>query len=817
MLTNDKILIIERRLKDLEQERLLLVKELETLKELEITESKKQQSPATPTPITVSEKISLFLSLFRCREDLYPRLWENRKKGTIGYSPACRNEWITGVCRKPQIKCHECHSRSFEPFTEITAQTHLEGKMTIGSYAIDKDDNCIFLAADFDGSSWKQDASAYQKAASEMGIEVAIEISRSGNGAHAWIFFSEPVPARIARTLGTIVLTRASSNHKSINFNSYDRFFPNQDYLPEGGFGNLIALPLQKNSRNSGTTVFVDESFNPYSDQWNFLATRKRLPLTNVMSIINESLHNKHASDLYDSQDSDILEAEKSISLAPCDNTSTILNETVVISSKSVIEIDLNNIPSRIIYALKRIATFANPKFFELQRLRFSTWNTPRYICCANIDGEKLLLPRGTIDECIKILSLNGARLDVKDERITGNVKQFNFIGVLHNEQEIAVDAMMKPDIGVLVAPPGTGKTVMACAIIARRCVPTLVLVHRKQLIEQWKMQIIKFLGVDKKAIGLITATSKKDKGMIDIAMIQSLTRMENLKELTKQYGMIVIDECHHIPAVSFESMVSQIPSRYFLGLTATPYRKDGLQPIIHMQCGPIRHTINETAPSLDRKVIVKETPFAMQSYQEKQTAIHEVWEAITTDISRTELIAKDIVKVLESGRFPLVLSDRKEHLYSLSKAIKMNSGNNSMNEYIFVGEMGKKARKKALEEIKVSLTNPVKPYILSTSSLIGEGFDLPELDTLFITMPVSFKGRVIQYAGRLHRDNPGKNNVEIYDYCDSSLGLTISMFKKRLSAYREMGYNIIVPESEKIARIIKKARLTYSTTLFTL
>jgi len=611
-MNRERISSIEKRLQELESERARLIRELESLKADSPGEMVDRFGTRAleKVPSGAEEKISLFLSLFRSRKDLYSRLWENTRKGTKGFSPVCSNEWAAGICRKPAVKCHECASRRFEPFDEMTARAHLEGRIVIGSYAINTDDTCVFLAADFDGAGWREDVLAYRRSASVMGIDAAVEISRSGNGAHAWIFFSHSIPARIARTLGTLVLNNASSLRLSFGFESYDRFFPSQDYLPEGGFGNLIALPLQKSSRGKGATVFVDDDLSSFGDQWAYLSGLRRLSLENVEDILRPAMSQTGVPSLYVTVDPEVTDAEKAIATQGLRDNELKDAKPMEIRIGPGVMIDITGLPGRIVHAIRRIATFANPKYFELQRLRFSTWKTPRYISCVELIEKDIFLPRGTLAECKSLVKSTGGEFVIRDERPVFQKSEISFTGVLRDEQLSAVQAMLEHEHGVLVAPPGAGKTVMACALLAGRAVPTLILVHRKQLIEQWRNQIMSLLGVEKKAIGVLGGTEKKMKGFIDIAMMQSIARMRDVSSLKDRYGMIIIDECHHVPAVSFESVLSLFSARYVLGLTATPYRKDGLQPIIHMQCGPVRHTITAPESSIvDKKVIVGSRP----------------------------------------------------------------------------------------------------------------------------------------------------------------------------------------------------------------
>lgn len=803
--TNARIESIRQRLLEIEKEKTVLEKELSEL----ISSKGISGFAGTPAfsepPVTPEQKIELFLKLFRCREDVYPRRWENKKTGKSGYSPVCANEWKPGVCEKPKAKCSECRSSSYLPLDSEAVRLHLEGREIIGTYAIKEDDTTVFLAADFDGSTWNKDVVNYKKAANDLGIDAVIEISRSGEGAHAWIFFDSPIDASLARRLGTVVMTQALYVSGSFNLSSYDRFFPNQDYLPAGGFGNLIALPLQLESRKVNRTLFVDNDLKPYNDQWGYLAGIRRLSKNDVISILDRVSESKEQLELAESVESDIKNAETDIDPVADYFIKSLYNADVEVRHSSMIIIDAEKIPAKILSSLRRIATFANPKFFELQRMRFSTWNTPRYICSAEYDGKDIKLPRGTLDSCIEIFEQNGAAIKLNDLRPSTELVEFTLKGTLTPIQEKAVSEVTKHDYGVLVSPPGTGKTVMGCAIIAARSVPTLILVHRKQLAEQWKERLLEFIDIDKKSIGMLGTGRKKIRGIIDIAMLQTVSRKEDIKDLLGAYGQIIIDECHHIPAVSFEAVMKDIPARYITGLTATPYRKDGLQAILYMQCGPIRYEIEEIAdPALGRNVIVRETSFSIENDSENKP-IYEIWDELVNDTERLNLIASDVISVIEKGKFPLILSERKEHLYKLKEAIESLSTDTGIKSFLFEGDTGKKARAAALVEINDMLAKGEKPYILSTGSLIGEGFDMPQLDTLFLAMPISFKGRIIQYAGRLHRPYKEKDKVFIYDYCDSNIGLTVSMFKKRLSAYRKIGYEVKTTGNPKIDKWIQR------------
>ena len=797
---------INARLAQLECEKQLLREELKSL-ECDVVEQRVYGTPASETlPSTVDLRIALFCKLFRCRKDVFPIMWENAAKGTRGYSPACKNEWLRGVCNKPKVKCTNCPHRDFIPLDDSIIRRHLEGKITIGTYTIRDDDTCTFLAADFDKDNWQQDVLAYKKAGKEFGINIAVERSRSGNGAHAWIFFQKPVQARLARQLGTIILTRAVTERCNIALESYDRFFPNQDTIPKGGFGNLVDLPLQRWPRNNGNTVFVDDDFSPYPDQWSYLAGIHLLSKEEVSEIIDRYVLKPSIPD-----DANEAEVEHAATLLQ-DHTSRLENiyqGRVTVEFSQHLAIHLADLPSKLVAALKRLATFANPKFFEAQRLRFSTWNIPRYICCVELDGDKLILPRGLYDECLDLLGRAGAKVILVDKRHQYSNISVSFNGELLPDQIEAFQTLCNTSSGVFVAPPGSGKTGIACSLIAERKLPTLILVHRKQFVEQWKTRLSEFLGLDKTAIGVFGVQEKKRTGIIDIGMLQTISKMKNENSVIDTYGLVIIDECHHVPAVSFESVLKSISARHYIGLTATPYRKDGHQAIIHMQCGPIVTTMTEMQAQADlvKKAVIRETTFCLPINAPPQPAIHQIWEWLVQDQDRLRLVAMDVIEALKQKSFPLILSDRKDHLESLYIEICKNTAELIAKGYILTSDTGKRERNKILQEIKAMLTTEQCPFLLSTGSLIGEGFDLPELSTLFLTMPLSFKGRLIQYAGRLHRASSGKREVIIYDYVDRNLALGITMFRKRLTTYRKMGYSITFENGSLLAKKVMKGK----------
>ncbi len=798
--TPHRLQVLRARLAALDDERAKLEAEIHAEEHASLTLPLLPASPPSGTSLRPDEKVALFLFLFGARRSVYPKFWENSKAGKKGYSPACANEWQRPLCAKPQVKCTECRHQKFPPLDELAVEAHLRGEQTIGTYAIREDDSCIFLAADFDGEDWWPDVQAYRDAATKATVPIAVERSRSGNGAHAWIFFAEPVPAVLARKLGTILLAKASTNQPTLNLHAFDRLFPNQDTLPAGGFGNLIALPLAKAPRHLGNTVFLDANRHPYDDQWAFLSTIRRVTRLELDQLLERlSPPTPLTSTATPEQGAPFaLESdERALDLSCATIPPTTLHGEVTLRLDAVLHIPRTTLPAALIAQLKRLATFANPIFYEKQRLRFPTYDTPRFLFAGEWHPDRLVLPRGVLAEAQHILEDAGATVTIHDARPPAPRIKWKFSGELRPEQERAVQAMAAHEHGVLAAPPGSGKTVMGCALIARHRTATLVLVHRSVLLDQWRQELMRFLGLKKKEIGLLRGKTGKRTSRLDIAMLPSLARVENPAELFSEYGLVIVDECHHVPAVSFEALLKACTSRHLIGLTATPQRKDGLERLLHLQCGPIRHTL-AAAPenAIPRTVVIRRSSFHLEASLGPTPPIHAMWQALVADTSRTEQIATDIQNCVTEGHSPLVLSDRKAHLDQLAAAFAHLQGGNGAKIFHLSSSDGIKRRREIRAEIEVCGTAQ-RPYVLfATASLIGEGFDLPQLDTLFLAMPLSFKGRLVQYAGRLHREHATKQEIRIYDYLDDNHPITLAMFRRRAVAYRQLGYRFVFDES---------------------
>jgi superfamily II DNA or RNA helicase len=732
--------------------------------------------------LSPEDKIALFRNLFRGRSDVYPVRWES-VKGKSGYSPACSNEWRPGVCGKPRTKCGDCDQRQLLPVTDQVIYDHLAGHHTIGVYPLMTDETCYFLAVDFDGSDWREDARAFTESCRELKVSAALEISRSGQGAHVWIFFSEAVPAREARELGAALISHTCSRTRQLALSSYDRLFPNQDNLPKGGFGNLIALPLQKHPREQGWSVFVDDNLEPYPDQWAFLASMAQMSALEVESAISQATGGGHPLDVAFIAEENNTEPWKRPAQIT-DRLTGLLPASLKLTLASQIFIEKAPLTQPLANRLIRLAAFQNPEFYKAQAMHLPVWNKPHIIGCAENFPLHIGLPRGCLEPVRVLLARHDIKIEIHDERVTGSPIKVKFTGVLRADQKSAFKAMLNHEVGVLFAPTAFGKTVTASAIIARRRVSTLILVHRTELLRQWQERLRTFLDIPKGGLGTLVGGKEKLSGQIDIAVMQSLSRRQDLANLLDRYGQIIVDECHHLSAFSFETIMKQAKSRYVLGLTATPVRRDGHHPIIFMQCGPIRHSATrpETAPTQ-----LEIWPNSMKAPAIPPDAkIQDVFRALAIHDPRNQRIAQDILTAYKDGRKILVLSERTDHLNVLREAMGEVGG----PCWVLHGRLSKKQRTAILSELN-ELDEAVPRVLLATGRLIGEGFDHPPLDTLVLAMPISWKGTLQQYAGRLHRGHASKRDVRIYDYIEHDHPQLARMWDKRLRGYRAMGYEL--------------------------
>lgn len=737
-------------------------------------------------PLSTTEKIRRFRSCFRGRDDVYAVRFTHSRTGKSGYAPALRSR-----SRKRPYQPGD-----LLPLSDYAIYTHLKGDQTLGLYPLLLTEETWLLAVDFDKIDWLHDALAYLDVCRAWNVPASLERSRSGHGGHVWIFFEQPVPARLARRLGTQILTEASRHMGRPRLDSYDRFFPNQDTMPQGGFGNLIALPLQGKAVKDKNSVFIRDDGTPYPNQWEYLRQARRMTLAQLQ----EHLATDGASEWRDlgladpSRDAVASPLKRSIAAPALSVHPVPLSIDLIVNGR--VEIPTEGLSQRVLYDLARLAAFPNPEFYRRQSLHFSTWNTPRILSLADDLGHALALPRALLDEAIAVLEQHGIRTYIDDQRTSGTHIAARFTAQLQPEQQQAAQALLAHESGILDAATGFGKTLVAAYLIAQRQLNTLVLVPNRELLSQWIARLSTCLAFEgPNLIGQIGGGKQKSTGIIDVATLQTVQRSE-YQDLLAQYGVLIVDECHHMASPSYESILRRCPSRFRLGLSATPMRKDGHHPIIFMHLSPIRFTY-------DTKTAVKKSAYAHYVRPRFTTftvadgdsalSIQHIFKHLALDGERNHLIAKDIRHALAEGRNPLVLTQRTQQRDLLAELL---SGSES--EVIKLSSQpGAKKRVKIRDQLAVP-PPPAGRVLLATGRLVGEGFDLPRLDTLFLAAPVSWRNVIKQYMGRLHRAHPDKREVIVYDYVDAAVPQLERMYRRRASSYRAFGYHIMENFSEE-------------------
>ncbi|MFI5301601.1 MAG: TOTE conflict system archaeo-eukaryotic primase domain-containing protein, partial [Polyangiales bacterium] len=677
----------------------------------------------------------LFLDLFRGRNDVYPVRFERKAPAKPGYAPDCANKWVRGVCELPKIKCGDCKHQGFRPFDERAVVRHLKGEHVMGVYPMLPDETCGLLAVDFDKGSWRDDVAAFGATVRRHGLPVVVERSRSGNGAHVWFFFTAPIAAALARKLGSLLLSETMSTHSSLGMDSFDRLFPSQDTMPRGGFGNLIALPFQFGPRKVGNSVFLDDRLEPWPahKQWAYLASVRRIEPAVVEAITASASRDRGVLDVPFVDDDDTARTPWARTPSRSSREKRLagpLPERVSITLAQQIFVANEGLPPRLLNAIKRLAAFQNPEFYKRQSLRLSTAGTPRVIACAEDLPLHVALPRGCQDALETLLREHVIAIDLTDERTLGASLDVRFRGALTEVQTNAAGAMLAHDIGVFVAPPGTGKTVLAAHLIAARSRSTLVLVHRAPLLEQWIHQLALFLGLEPKEIGRIGGSKRALTGRLDVAMIQSLVRRDAVADLVAGYGHVIVDECHHLPAVQFERVLKEVRARFVVGLTATPRRRDGHQPITEMQLGPVRFIVDAktqaSARPFTHELVVRETTVGVIDVTD-EASIQEAYATLARDLPRNAMIVADVVRALDEGRSPIVLTERRDHLELLARALS------GAARHVIVLQGGMSATaERALHARLAAIPANESRLLLATGRYIGEGFDDARLDTLF-------------------------------------------------------------------------------------
>lgn len=677
------------------------------------------------------------------------------------------------------------------PMTPMVMERHLRGpeedgssEFHVGLYPLRVDDRCKLLVCDFDGRTWRDDAAAYAQVCMEAGMQRIAEISRSGDGAHVWVFFDEWLPAATARKAGMVLLRRAMQESEGLSLESYDRFFPAQDVLPTQSpgrmrLGNLIALPLQGNCRRRSTTVFADPTtWKPFEDQFQALSSVTTVPRKVVEELAAETT---------------LLELGPATSMTipkrpvRAEIRSGLEGTVFEIRRDSLLHVPTDGLPGAFVTELKHRASLANPEFYRRQAQRFSTFGVPRVVTCFEHESSELRLPRGLADEVRQLLTSADAKVAIKHHGPRRRKQGIAFTGELRTDQRQAVQALLKHQEGVLVAPPGAGKTVMACALIAERRVATAVLVNRAELLHQWRDRLTTFLNLEDRQIGQFGNGRKERHGLVDLIMMQSVSRRNSDPSILDDDGQIIVDECHAIAAPSTEAAIRQVNVKYWVGLTATPFRADQMDGLITMQCGPIRYEM-EARVDEDRRLVVHQTSFTTDEPGTDGPSIQAIYSELSVDKSRNALIADEIMKAAAAERTCMVLTNRVDHLKALDGLLKPEA---PCEVFALHGQLSTRERREVREAIAATTQDGKTFILIAIDKVAGEGLDIPALDTLFLTMPVSFKGRIIQQAGRVTRGSVGgEETAVVHDFRDSEVPLLERMYRRRRRTLEKEGFS---------------------------
>lgn len=573
---------------------------------LEINElkSKLNSKEIIQESLSDEEKINIFMDYFKGRDEVYPYLsidkYNPNKKY---YIPSCINEWKSGICNKTMKKpCRNCQYREDKPITKEVIYNHLYKNNPIGIYPMLDDDTCYFITFDFDdkenNNNIKDDVLAFSSVCDKYNVPIALEKSRSGNGIHIWIFFENKIKASIARKLGSLLLSKTMELRDNMNITTFDRMFPSQDFLPKGGYGNLIALPFQCEPSKYGNTLFYDRNFIRINNQFGYLKQLKKININEIFDIIK--IISNETIDI-SNECINIKEEVKNKNKNLFDYPKYI---NVVLDN--MVNIDKANLSGAVKNSFRRIASFANPEFYKNQRLRMSVYNIPMIISCSKETDKYLRLPRGTFEYLTDLCNEQNIQVNIIDKRNSGTNINVIFDGALREEQEKALEKLKEYENGILYAPTGFGKTVVSCKMIADKGINTLVITNKLQLLRQWQESIKKFLNIN---AGIICGGKNTITNIVDVASIKSIWNEGKFNDFVKNYGMIIIDECHHLAAFTYESAVNTVCAKYVYGVTATPERENGHTPIIKMQCGDIRYEV-------DFKKFNKELNIPMKVYK---------------------------------------------------------------------------------------------------------------------------------------------------------------------------------------------------------
>lgn len=770
----------------------------------------------------VTDKIAsdFFMMFCRGRKDLYDLRYTNPKTGKNGYYTQCFNRWDRGchIQKKDGVRCKDCELRAYKPVTLPLIKAHMNGTDPNGNdvvaiYPMLENNLCQLLVFDFDNHAkgaeqedyaniddrWKEEINALRRICKNLDVDAVVERSRSGCGAHLWIFFKEMIPARLARKFGFALLEKGAESVNLKSFKYYDRMIPTQDALPEGGLGNVIALPLQGMALKSGNSAFVDENWNAYEDQLKVLAGTRRLTRQEIEDYLSLWYSTGFTS-------------EDNGTDAPWDKNSEIeagsVKGVVRIVLADRIYIDSSGMSNKTKRQLRRMATFSNKQYFQNQAMDMPNYDESRFIYLGSDEGKYIVLPRGLREDILKKFDNAGIRYKIEDKRTQGRELNISFKGELRESQIPAAETMLENETGILHAATAFGKTVVCCDMIARRGISTLILVDRADLMNQWIKRLDEFLDIDEELPEYQTKTGRTRKrkslignlqgahdtltGIVDVAMIRSLKKKDGFHPMLKEYAQVYFDECHHAASESAIEVLQEINAKYVYGVTATPKRGDGKEKINEFLLGPIRYrfTAKDRADeqNIDHLVYPRFTRTVKPHHLSKTPYGNDAYELIRNNDVRDEQIIRDVADCVQAGRTPVVLTKYVDHANKLSERLKKYAD----RLILLTGANGTKARRAQVKELN-EVDDSDSLILVGTGSLLGEGFDFPRLDTLFMATPVSGENVVEQYVGRLNRDYDGKENVIVYDYVDSHIPKFDKMYAARLKAYKKIGYELCV------------------------
>ena len=775
-------------------------------------------------PQAITENMAnQFFSMFWGRQDVYAKRSVNKETGKAAYYPQCNNFW-TNVCHKKikdGINCKDCKNRSYKTITKKDILNHLQGNAynasdVIGVYPLLSNGTCRFMVFDFDNhdkgaeekdfansdDTWVEEVESMREICVLNGIEPLVERSRSGRGAHVWIFFDKPIAASFVRKFGFALLDKGAEQINLKSFKYYDRMLPAQDSLPEdSAVGNLIALPLQGKALQDGNSAFIDGNWNAYPNQWETLFNKPRLS----QGFLEEEI--KEWSNTIDNIAANAAESdrEKPWNRMQHFNKNDVEGKLHIVLSNGIY-VDNTNLKAAMQNRIRRMAAISNPVFYKNQAIGTSNYDTARWIYLGkdHLSGY-IQIPRGLQDELWENIKQADIDYEMEDERQQGRKINVDFKGELRPEQDKALKELIRYDNGILHAATAFGKTVVSSAIIAQKKINTLIILESSALIEQWKEALEKFLNINeglptyetktgrvrkrKSLIGTLQGAHDSMTGIIDIAMAGSLCKKGKYHKMMNEYGLVLIDECHHSASETIANVLKEVKAKYVYGVTATPKRGDGLEKINYMLIGPIRYSYTAKEKAKEQGIQHLVYPRFTRTVPPRGVITdkmhpNEAYEIIHNNDVRDEQIIEDVKNCVAAGRTPVVLSRYKDHSEKFYERLK----NYADHVFLMTGNNSKKEHRKILEQMHQVDKNE-SLILIATGSLVGEGFDFPRLDTLFMATPVSFRGVVEQYAGRLNRDYAGKENVIIYDYVDNHIPMFNNMYMKRLKAYKQIGY----------------------------